>query len=344
MNKPIGLKDIAKLTGFSVKTVSRALNNHPDVNEHTRKQILEAAAKYSYSPNLLAKSLRTQRAFTIGYVVPDITNEFYGKVGIAIEAQLKKHHYGLLVSFTQELEENEIASLKLLFSKRVDGIILATVGTTGMYIRQLIQDYNLPIVTIDNRAIGVRTNSVLHDDRHGAYTLTRHLIKHGHKNIGCVTGPLSETSARDRLEGYKQALYDSDILVDRNLIRNANWRVDGGYQATTEMMGDMSHRPTALFAANSIMALGVYKALQKLSLDIPKDVAVVAFDSMQFTDTLDPPLTTLESVEDKIGETAARILLEKIVNKDTERVEEHLISSRLCIRQSCGCRSDDTPD
>ncbi|MBN1837825.1 MAG: LacI family DNA-binding transcriptional regulator [Spirochaetales bacterium] len=340
MGRHIGLKDIAQLTGFSVKTVSRALNDHPDVNEQTRKQILEAAEKNSYYPNQLAKSLRTRQAFTIGYVVPDITNEFYGKVGIAIEGELKKHHYGLLVSFTQELEENEIDSLKLLLSKRVDGIILATVGTTGELIRQLIEDYHLPIVTIDNRASGVRTNAVLHDNRRGAYLLTRHLIEHGRRVIGCVTGPLSETSGCERLEGYEQALSEAGIRVDKALIRSADWRVGGGYQATLELMSSAESRPTGLFVGNSIMALGVYKALKELALEIPEDVAVVAFDSMRFTDTIEPPLTTLESVEDKIGETAARILLDKITGKGPENAEEHLIASRLCIRRSCGCRGD----
>ena len=164
MKKNITLKGIAEKTGFSIKTVSRAINNHPDVNAKTREKILSVAREYAYSPNLVAKSLRTQKAFTIGYIVPDIANEFFGKVGIVIEKEFRKYGYSLLISFTEESEENEINSLKLLLAKRVDGIVLATVGTTGKFLEEVIYRQHVPVVVIDNRDVGIKTNLVLHDN------------------------------------------------------------------------------------------------------------------------------------------------------------------------------------
>lgn len=331
------LKDIAQETGFSVKTVSRALNDHPDVSEETRKTILEVAEKYSYSPNMLAKSLRTKKAFTIGYIVPDITSEFFGKVGIVIEKKFREQGYGVLISFTEESEEKEIDSLKTLLAKRVDGVILATVGTTGDFLREVIYGYRIPVVVIDNKVKKLKTNLVLHDDIDGAYLLTSHLVQHGHKDIACVTGPFYETSGEGRLEGYKKALSEYNIDVEKQFIKVSNWRVDGGFEAVWDLMKNSSRKPSAVFMANSIMALGAYKALKKMNLKVPGDVAVVGFDNLEFTEALDPPLTTISSVEEEIGKVASELLLEKIKSHDVNKVKEFLVKGELCVRQSCGC-------
>jgi LacI family transcriptional regulator len=333
----ISLKGIATKTGFSIKTVSRALNDHPDVNETTKQKILDVAKKYSYYPNLLAKSLRTRTTFTIGYIVPDITNEFFGKVGIVIEREFRVRGYSLLVSFTEESEENEINSLKLLLSKRVDGIVLATVGRTGEFLKEVIHRFHIPVVVIDNKEEGIRTNLVMHDNVYGAYVLTQHLIWHGHRRIACITGPLSETSGRDRLQGYNNALSEHGIHFEEDLIEVSNWRIEGGYNATLNLLKRNTQDFSALFVSNSLMALGSYKALKKLDLKIPQDVACVSFDNFDFSEVIDPPLTTLESVEEEVGRKASQILLEKIKNRDTDSVSEYLVQPKLCIRKSCGC-------
>jgi LacI family transcriptional regulator len=338
MKKAVSLRDIAQKTGYSIKTVSRAINNHPDVNENTRRKILSVAKKYSYYPNLVAKSLRTRKAYTIGYIVPDITNEFYGKIGITIEKEFRKHGYSLLVSFTEESEENEINSLKLLLAKRVDGIILATVGTTGDFLQEVINRHHIPVVVIDNKAEGIKTNTVLHDNIYGGYVLTKHLLEHAHRRIACVTGPLSETSGKERLEGYTKALIEYNIPIEERFIKVSNWRVHGGFDATMELMGGAGEKPSAVFYANSQMALGAYKAFKKNNVRIPEDVAVVSFDNLDFTDAIDPPLTTLDSVDGDIGRHASELLREIIVNGDGQRIREYLVKAGLCIRKSCGCK------
>lgn len=334
----INIKDIAIKTGFSIKTVSRAINNHPDVNEETRKKILKVAKEYSYYPNLLAKSLRTKKAFTIGYIVPDITSEFFGKMGIVIENEFRKNGYGLLISFTEESREKEIDSLKLFLSKRVDGIILATVGTTGTFLKEIINQYKVPVVVIDNKEIGVRTNLVIHDNINGAYLLTEHLIGHGHKNIACITGPLDETSGKERLIGYKKALEKNNITIDDSIIKTTNWRIDDGIKTTEELMQNNIRKPTAIFSGNSTVTLGVYKVLKRMNLNIPNDVAIVSFDNFEFAEVLDPPLTTLDKIEQRIGKIASKLLLKKIKDKDVDNINEFLVKGKLIIRNSCGCK------
>ena len=337
MKKHIGLKDIAEKTGFSIKTVSRAINDHPDVNAKTRKKILSVANEFSYYPNMVAKSLRTKKAFTIGFIVPDIASEFFGKLGIVLEKEFRKHGYSLLISFTEESEENEINSLKILLAKRVDGIVLASVGTTGEFLKKVINQYRIPVVVIDNREVGVKTNLVIHDNLNGAYLLTKHLLEHGHRRIACITGPLEETSGKERLLGYQKALEEYNVPVDDDLIEVSNWRVDGGYDSMFRLIENAGQRPSALFIGNSMMAIGVYKALRKMELKIPDDMALVSFDNFEYTEAIEPPLTTLDKVEEEIGKAASELLLEKIHNKDVKNITVHLVKAKLIIRKSCGC-------
>jgi len=336
--KRIRLKDIADEIGVSIKTVSRALNDYPDINIKTKKKILELADKYSYQPNLLAKSLRENKSFVIGYVLPDIANEFFGDVALTIEKIFRFKGYGLLISFTNSMAELEMESLKLLISRQVDGIILATVGTTGEFVKKIIEDYRIPVVVIDNKVKGYKTDVVIHDNVKGAYLLTEHLIKHGHKNILCVSGPFNETSGKRRIEGYKKALEKYEISpLDQNIIIS-NWKIDGGYKSSIEIFKDKTDHPTGIFAANSLVALGCLKALRELGLNVPGDVAIVSFDDLKFTSSINPPLTTLNSVENIIGMYSAEILLDKMNNEDNKGVKEVLVDVSLNIRESCGCK------
>lgn len=336
MKKKIRLKDISDETGFSIKTVSRALNNHPDINKNTREKILKVAERFAYQPNLIAKSLRENKSYAIGYIVPDITNQFFGEVALAIESVFKKRGYSLLTSFTNVDKDKEIEALRILLSRQVDGIIVATIGTTGNYLKEIIEDFKIPIVVIDNKVKGYKTNIILHDNIKGAYLLTKHLIEHGNKNIACISGPLVETSGKRRLEGYKKALAEFNIDYNEKLVQFSNWKIDGGYDSTLKLFKG-THKPTAIFVANSIMALGALKALRELELKVPKDVAIDSFDNLDFTSATNPPLTTLRSIEGEIGKVAAELLLKIIETQDIVNLEEIYIDTELFIRKSCGC-------
>jgi len=336
MKSKICLKDIANETGFSVKTVSRALNNHPDINKDTKEKILEVAKKLDYQPNFFAKSLREKKAYAIGYIIPDITNQFFGEVALSIEKVFKKRNYSLLTSFTNGSANKEFEGLKFLISRQVDGIILATVGSTGDYLKEIVENFKIPIVVIDNRVKGYKTNIVLHDNVKGAYLLTKHLIQHCNKDVACISGPIKETSGKSRLEGYKKALSEFKIDYNEKLVQLSNWKIDGGYDSTLKLFKG-AHKPTAIFIANSIMALGTLKALRELGLQVPKDVAITSFDNLDFTSATNPPLTTLKSIESEIGKAAAKLLLKKIETQDIVNAKEVYIDTELFIRKSCGC-------
>jgi len=334
----VTLKDIASKTGFSVKTVSRAINDHPDINEETRKKILAVAKKCNYYPNLLARGLRKNRTCAIGYAVPEVTNQFFTEVVLGVEEVFKKCGYSILISFTGDCPEDEVASLKLLISRRVDGIILGTAGKNGAFLKEVIERYEIPIVLIDNKVRGLKADIVLHDNVKGAYLLVKHLIMHGHKNIACITGPLNQTAGKERLDGYKKALSEFGIRINNNLIKIANWRIIDGFNFANELIeSHIQKKPTAIFVSNAVMALGVLKALRKRGLKVPEDIALVSFDNLDFTEAVEPPLTTLSKLEKKIGYTAAELLFNRIKEKGSGEVQEVYLEPELCIRQSCGC-------
>lgn len=331
------LKDVAKEAGVSVPTVSRVINNYRYVRETTRKRVLEAIEKLSYHPNIVAKNLKQGKTNSIGFILPDISNSFFAMVTVGIEKVLRKNGYHLILCNTDGRHELEVDSLKLVISKKVEGIILATIGTTGELTGEIIHHLKIPVVVIDNKMKGLKTDVVLHDNIGGAQQLTSHLIAHGHKRIAFIGGPLNETSGKKRLEGYKRALIKNGLPVIKELIKIGDWRKDSGFQLTRELL-NLSDKPTGIVAANTYMALGVLLALREEGLKVPKDIALVSFDDLEFVSALDPPLTTLKSLDTKIGEVAADLLLERIKNRNEKEIQEIYLPTELVIRNSCGCK------
>jgi len=336
-SKNLTLKDIALRSGFSVKTVSRVINNCRNVNDVTRKKIVDIAKESGYYPNLIARDLKKNRSHVVGYAVPEMRNQFIVGVGLSVESVLKSNGYSVLMSFTGCCSKDEINSLENLISRRVDGIILGTTGENGAFIERISKIYRIPVVLIDNEIEGLKVDVVLQNDVRGAYLLTKHLIEHGHKNVACIAGPLDQTVGKKRLDGYKKALREFRIKVDDDLIKTGDWGFISGFRAANELVGGDVKKITAIFVSNSVMALGVLKALRKRGLKVPEDVAMVSFDNLDVSEFIDPPLTTLGKVEGKIGRIAAKLLLDRMEKDDSVDSRKIYVDAELCIRRSCGC-------
>ncbi|MDD5659731.1 MAG: LacI family DNA-binding transcriptional regulator [Actinomycetota bacterium] len=333
----ITLKEIAKIADCSIKTVSRALNDYPDINIDTKKKILKIVKDNNYTPNLIAKSLRSKKSYVVGYIISETMNEFFWNVAFAIEKELRKHNYSILTSFSDNNPELEAEALKLLVSRQVDGIILAAIGKRYKYVKEIIEQLKIPYVIVDSKIEGLKGNFVLHDNRNGAFLLTEHLIKHGYENIACIAGDTEEFTGKERLQGYLDALKKYDIPFNKELVRISNWKIRGGYDSTMNLFEDSKIKPRAIFISNSVMAMGTVKALREMKLSIPEEVALVSFDNLSFIESMSVPLTTLEKIDNKIGETAARMIYEKIIEKDNKKIEEIHIKAGLVVRESCGC-------
>lgn len=330
----VTLKDIAEIAGVSIKTASRAMNDYPDIKKETKELILSIAKEHHYVPNIAAKSLRQNRSYSIGLVVPDLTNVFFGEVGMAIHNYFKKHGYSTLISFSEGQKSTEIESLDSLLAKQVDGIILATVGSTGSRLKTILKQKNIPLVVIDNVVNNLRTNIVLHDNQYNSYLLTRHLYDQGCRNIGLISGPLSETSGRRRYEGFLKAMHEVGLEVNSNHIVYGDWTIKSGRRATEQLLEQTGSTLDGIIAGNSLMAFGMYSVLNEHQLHIPNDIAVASFDDLEIVEALDPPLTTLSKVDSIIGELAAKRLYTLIKKPDDQELLETLVKAELKVRRS----------
>jgi LacI family transcriptional regulator len=293
---------------------------------------MEVVRKHGFTPQWAAQSLRIRRTHTIGFAVPNLTNGFFGQIAMSIDAHFRQARYSTLICFTAKDYRNELESLGSLLSKNVDGIIFAPSGCGGGYFRDLPQLAEKPLVLIDNRCQGVDGWYVLHDNCHGMKLLADHLLERGHRRIAFVGGPLQESSASERLEGYRQALRARGLEPEEAMIRSADWdQVNGGYEATIDLLNRQRGRVDAVLYGNSQLLLGGYKAIHGLGLRMPSDLAVAGFDPPYVIDSLVPRPTSLGKVEEEIGFTAARLLQELIAGTAPACSRETRIRSELVI-------------
>lgn len=338
-SKFLTLKDIAKTASVSYSTVSRVVNNEKYVKEKTRKKVEKVLKELHYHPEWTARSLRKGRTKIIGLIIPNIANIFFGRAALGVQNILRDKNIDLILFNTNNEPELEKKSLEVALSKRVEGIILATINDSEALVTQIIERYNIPIVLIDNKFLNFKIDSVLLDNINGAKLLVEHLIKkHGHRKIACITGPIKESSSLERVEGYKKALSENKIPINKNLIKFTDWKKEMAYKVTEEiLLMNSEDRPTALFTTNTNMAIGVIKCLDDHNLTIPEDFALVTFDDYDFTSILKPPLTTLKRVDSKLGDIAVNLLLKKIKDDVANYGKEIRVKMELEIRKSCGC-------
>ena len=331
--KKATLEDVAREAGVSICTVSRVIHNKGYISENTRKRVKEAIRKLNYRQDMIARSLKTNSTDTIGFIVTDLSNPFFSVMSKGIDRIISKKEYSLLVCNTDSNPSKEMKYLDLLLQKRVDGIILASCGGTEEKIKEVV-DEGTPIVLVDNYIEGFSLDSVTVDNFMGAYKLTSHLLQLGHIRIGLISGPLSESSARERLDGYKSALTDHGIDFDSKLVTVGDFRLKSGYRNTLELLSIIPS-PTAIFATNNFMALGALSALKQKGLRVPSDLALVGFDMVEIASVVSPSITTMAYSPGRIGILAARLLLEKIEGGGG-KTQNLLLKPRLLIRESCG--------
>ncbi|MCD4823433.1 MAG: LacI family transcriptional regulator [Phycisphaerae bacterium] len=329
----ITMQQIAEKTGVSRITVSRALNNRSRISQETRRKILKEARRLNYRPNAVAKALAMKKTHTIGLVVPDITNPFVAEITKHVEDRAAVGDYSLIMCVTNNSLKKEDASIRSLMDRRVDGIIInhPQSNAQSQCIRQLKQE-KFPFVligTID----GMETDYVMVDLAEGAYQAVSHLIRQGHKRIAYVRGG----NGRLRLMGYKKALAEHGLGFDEELVVRCGPGLKDGAEAAGKILA-MQDRPTAIFALNDFLAMGVMDALKAANLNVPEDMALVGFDDVLLASRLSVPLTTIAQPMEQIGKLAVEILMKKI-EKPTHEPWQVMLKPQLVIRESCGAKS-----
>ena len=325
------IKDVAKRAGVSVATVSYVINGTRNVAPETAARVRAAMEELSYHPNAVAQSLRTRTTHVIGAVISDISNPFFATLIRGAEDCARENGYSLLICNTSEKLENELVYLQLLSRKRVDGMIIAPTGKNDGLIKDLIER-GMQIVFIDRKVEGVAAPAVLSENEEGAYQATRYLIEQGHRKIGIVLGLPHVSTTTERLHGYERALAEAGIAADPSLIVYGHSQVEGARKASVTLL-DRADRPSAVFATNNLMTIGLMMAIHDLELRCPQDVSVIGFDDFDWAAAFNPPLTTVAQDPYLIGERAVEILFANL-NQHNRSTVEVRIPTRFLRRGS----------
>jgi LacI family transcriptional regulator len=328
------IKDVAARAAVSVATVSAVINGNKYVSPELAERVRESIAVLGYERNSLARSLKTQTSHTIGLIISDITNPFFTSIVRGVEDVANEHHYSLILGNTDEDLKKEMSYVRLLESKRADGLIVAVTTGSHEYLHSGAA-HHLPLVSIDRSLFELGIDAVLVDNVAGARMAVEHLIKLGHQRIWTVTGIPGITTTEERLTGYKQALEAYGIPCDPALIAVADSRVEGGERGALQLLRQEVARPTALFLMNGLMVIGALQAIGKMGLRCPQDIALVGFDDFEWASVMHPQLTTVRQPTYEIGQRAAQFLFERLEKRDREPRELRL-QPQLIVRESCG--------
>jgi len=335
---PTTLEDIARALNVSKMTVSRAINNHPEISRETRERVLAAAQKMNYRPNQFARALTSKHSYLIGIVVPDLMHSYFAEICRGVEAHARPAGYQNLICSTDEDARKELDEIEALWT-RTDGLIVAstvTAGETKFYRRLLTEGGK--VVLIDRLVDGLRCPAVTTDDVQVGRLATEHLIKLGHRKIGHLRGTSVSTS-QGRFEGYQQAMSQAGLKIDNALVRDCGFTEADGIAAMGDWIaaGDL---PPAIFAANDAAAIGAMEALHDAGINVPNDVALVGAGNIHYGDMLRVPLTTVSWSKAAMGQEAAGLLLELIDGNKPARKKRHVtVPPELVIRRSCGAAS-----
>lgn len=332
------IQDVAKRAKVSISTVSRVVNKTMPVEPETEERVREAIAALGYRPNLLARSFRRRVTHTIGLIVPDNSNPFFAEVARVIEDAGFAEGYSVILGNSDLSEAKQAAYVDVLLAKQVDGLIVTSTGLiqteSGYDVAERILASGVPCVAVDRDLGEMPIDQVLVDNQRGGYDAARYLLGLGHRKIACVVGPSDLTPSAGRVAGFLDALHEAGLeIVGAGIVRG-NGRPDGGVAAANELL-ERGIDFTAVFAFNDLMAIGVVGALQRAGRRVPDEVSVIGFDDIPQASASYPSITTVAQPIAEMGRCAVRLLLDRIVQRDSP-YQRIVLTTTLVERESCG--------
>lgn len=334
MTRPRAIKiaDVAARAGVSPATVSRVLNGSPRVHPALRARVEHVIATLGYRPDRVARALRRGGSLRLGLMLPDVHNPFFTDIVRGVEQAAHERGYLIMLCDADEDPQRERQYGELLQAERVAGVVAAPRDASGASLRPLLEGHT-PLVLVDRCPDGVEVDAVTVDNRAGARAAVEHLLSLGLRRIAIITGPLDLSVARERLEGYREALASASVPLDPRWVRIGDFKQSSGYTETIRLLTE-STGIEALFVSNNLMTLGALRALRELGRRVPDQISIVSFDDMPWAESLNPPLTAVAQPAFEMGLQATRLLLDRIEHRGGGGPIRRLLQPTLVVRAS----------
>lgn len=334
MGAAVTLRDVARLAGVHPATVSRALNEETRalVNEETARRVLKAADELGYQPNPIARGLKTNRSYTIGVLIPDLTNPLFPPILRGIEDHLETGGYTPLAVNTDNDPERELVDVQAMRARQVDGIIAAT-ARRDHRLHDALLEAGIELVLVNRRQLELPVSSATADDRLGMRLAVEHLLGLGHTRIAHLAGPLDYSTGLDRYVSFHETMRAAGLEPDPGLVVVAEAFTESEGARLCRQLMDDGRRFTAVAAANDLLALGCYDVFAERGVRCPEDVSVIGFNDMPFAARFHPPLTTIHIPHYEIGKAAAQLMLERLQEGDSPP-REVMLRPSLVVRGS----------
>ncbi|MBN2652379.1 MAG: LacI family DNA-binding transcriptional regulator [Spirochaetales bacterium] len=324
-DKDITMREVAKMAGVSIATVSKYLDGIK-VKDINKERIEKSIETLGYRRNEIARGLKTRKSYTIGVLVPSFKHVFFMEIISSLEDYLQARGYSAIICSYKESPEEEDKKLSFIANKMVDGIIVASTGKNNDKIEKISRQ--IPTVLIDRLPEGMELDSVSIDNFKAGYEAAKILIEKGHTNIGLISAAEVADTLRKRHEGFIQALKDNNIKINEKKIGYSNLNFSEAMTASQKILSEKD-RPTALVVANYDMTIGAIMAINKLGLQIPEDISIVGFDNLELSKIIKPELTIIEQPVKVIGETAGRLILERAKKDPRTEIKHEVIQFNI---------------
>ncbi len=336
------IKEVAKLAGVSVATVSNVLNNTKKVRTETKQRVTEAVQKLNYQINPLARNFRKGESKIIGFVVSNLANYFFQDIAQSLEKRLARDGFRPVLIDSKEDKATEIENVRNLLASSVDGLVIAPTTEDCSYLNFLLEDQNTPIVFIDRKPVGFDGDLIMSTNEQGMHEAVKHLISKGHREIAFI-GSRYDSTMNERISGYRKAMHEASIPVNENHIKigeglsvnQMELKHGISYHQTLELLTD--HNISAIVSGNNLATVGVFSFMRETNIQLPKDIAFITFDDSFWLTMTTPSISAIAQDTEEIGRKAAEVLCERITLPKSKNIPPRLIriSTHLIIRGSC---------
>jgi LacI family transcriptional regulator len=329
------IREVARRAGVSIATVSRALNDHPNVREAVRDRVAEAARVLGYSPDGVARSLRTRQTAVVAFLIQDISNPLLASVARAADEALARAGYLMVVGNSAGRPRGDLDLLDLLWERRVDGILGAVDDEDDPATRAALASSPVPVVLVDRNIEGAPVDAVTADHYAGTRAATLDLARLGHRRIGLVTGPVTQWTGRERLRGYRDGLREPGLREDESLVRIVNPDVKTAQSAATDLLHS-ARRPTAMIGGGNRVSAGLLRAVVEMGMRIPDQLSVVVSGGFDLLEITSPPLAHVTWSLEAMGEAAAVRLLARMRDQEVDEPRQIILPTEYVARASVG--------